>query len=75
MQQKQKAIGLAVVASDKVTLAARDFDTWKIELTPNEGEPGGTKIWIAKDSRKVVKTEAKLPPQAGGGTAIMEWTK
>ncbi|MGD0037468.1 MAG: S9 family peptidase [Bacteroidota bacterium] len=75
MAQKQKAIGLAVVASEKVAVAAKDFDTWKVELTPKEGESGGTKLWIAKDSRKIIKTESKLPPQAGGGIAVMELSK
>jgi dipeptidyl aminopeptidase/acylaminoacyl peptidase len=75
MAQKQKAIGLAVVASEKVMVAVKYFDTWKVELTPKDGESGGTKLWIAKDSRRIIKTESKLPPQAGGGIAVMELTK
>jgi hypothetical protein len=75
MTQKQKAMGLAVVASEKVTVAAKDFDTWKVEITPKDGEPGGTKLWIAKDSRRIIRTESKLLPQAGNGIAVMELTK
>jgi len=72
MTQKQKAIGLTVVASEKITGAAKEIDTWKIELTPKDGEPGGIKMWVEKDSRKILRTESKLPPQAGGGIAVME---
>ena len=75
MTQKQKAIGLTVVASEKVAETGKEFEAWKIELTPKDGESGGTKIWIAKDNRRIMRTESKLPPQAGGGIAVMELTK
>ena len=75
MSQKQKAMGLVVVASEKVMAATKNFDTWKVELRSKEGESGGSTMWIAKDSRKIVKAETKLPAQAGGGTAIIELTK
>jgi hypothetical protein len=75
MSQKEKGLGLEVVASEKVTAAAKDFDAWKVEITSNDGETGGTKLWIAKDSRRIIRTESKLPPQAGGGIAVMELTK
>jgi dipeptidyl aminopeptidase/acylaminoacyl peptidase len=72
MTQKQKAIGLTVVGSEKITGTAKEIDTWKIELTPKDGETGGIKLWVEKDSRRILRTETKLPPQAGGGIAIME---
>jgi dipeptidyl aminopeptidase/acylaminoacyl peptidase len=75
MMQKQKTIGLTVVGSETITAAAKNFDTWKIELTPKDGEPGGSTLWIVKESRRLVKAESKLPPQAGGGTAVMELAK
>ena len=75
MTQKEKAIGLAVVASENITVATKVFDTWKVELTPKDGEPGEIKLWIAKDTRRIIKNESKLPPQAGGGIAVMELTK
>jgi dipeptidyl aminopeptidase/acylaminoacyl peptidase len=75
MSQKQKAMGLVVVASEKVTVATKSFDTWKVEMASKEGESGSSKLWIAKDSRRIIKTETKLPPQAGGGTAVMELSK
>jgi dipeptidyl aminopeptidase/acylaminoacyl peptidase len=75
MAQKQKAMGLTVAGSEKVTVAGKEFDTWKVELTPKEGDTGGTKLWITKDTRRIVKSESKLPPQAGGGLATMELVK
>ena len=49
---------------------AKGFDTQKAELAVT-GNGGGGKmtIWIAKDSRKVVKLSALLP---GGGTMNAE---
>ena len=75
MSQKHKSMGLVVVASEKVTVATKNFDAWKIEMTSKEGESGGSKLWIAKDSRRIIKTETKMPPQAGGGTAVTELAK
>jgi dipeptidyl aminopeptidase/acylaminoacyl peptidase len=75
MTQKQKALSVAVIASEKVTLGAKEYDAWIVECLPKDGDSGGTKLWIAKDNRRVIKTESKLPPQAGGGTAVMELIK
>ena len=48
-------------APRSVTVPAGTFKAWKVEITSAEGEPGSTTIWVAKDSRKVVKTTATLP--------------
>src|SRR5262249_31941463 len=56
--QKPSLKQLKVVASEKVTVPAGMFDAFKIEITSAEGEPGKTTVWIAKDSRKVVKAVA-----------------
>ena len=56
---------MKVVGSEDVTVAAGAFKTWKVELASAEGEPGSTTLWIAKDSRKVVKTSSVLPRMGG----------
>ncbi len=75
MMQKEKALSLTVISSEKVTIAGQQFDTWKVELSPKGEDSGGSKLWITKDSRKIVKSETKLPPQAGGGIAVTELVK
>jgi dipeptidyl aminopeptidase/acylaminoacyl peptidase len=60
-----------VVGSEELKAAAGTFQTWKAEVTSAEGEPGATTLWIAKDSRRVVKTSAVLP-QMGGATVTSE---
>jgi dipeptidyl aminopeptidase/acylaminoacyl peptidase len=65
--QKQKVSlkQLKVEASEKVTVPAGSFDAFKVEITSAEGEPGQSTVWIAKDSRKVVKIVAVLPQMNG----------
>jgi dipeptidyl aminopeptidase/acylaminoacyl peptidase len=60
-----------VVAAEKVTVPAGSFDAFKLEVTSAENEPGKTTVWIAKDSRKVVKISAVMP-QMNGATLTAE---
>ena len=41
-------------------MPAGTFQAWKVEIASTEGEPGQTTIWVAKDTRKVVKITATL---------------
>ena len=52
-------------------MPAGTFKAWKAEVTSAEGEPGSTTVWVAQDSRKVVKTSA-IVPQMGGATVTSE---
>ena len=70
-QQKPQLKQAKVVAAEAVTVPAGTFQAWKVEITSAEGEPGQTTIWVAKDSRKVVKTVATLP-QGGGAVVTTE---
>jgi dienelactone hydrolase len=65
--QKQKvSIRKAkVVASEQVTVPAGAFDTFKVEVTSNEGGPERTTLWVAKTERKTVKMEAVMPQMNG----------
>ena len=71
--RKQKAAvkQVKVMGSEEAKVAAGTFQTWKLEITSTEGEPGVTTLWVAKDSRKVVKTSATLP-QMGGAVVTLE---
>jgi dipeptidyl aminopeptidase/acylaminoacyl peptidase len=65
--QRQKATlkQLKVLGIEEVTVPAGAFKTYKLELKSAEGEPGDTTVWIATDTRKVVKIAASLPQMAG----------
>src|SRR5207253_5325595 len=69
--QKVKLMQLKVSGTEKVTVPAGTFDAYKMDITSAEGEGGKTTVWIAKDSRKVVKTTATLP-QMNGATINSE---
>jgi dipeptidyl aminopeptidase/acylaminoacyl peptidase len=71
--QRQKATlkQAKVVGDESVATPAGTFKAWKVEVSSAEGEPGQTTVWIASDSRKVVKTSATLP-QMGGAVVTLE---
>jgi dienelactone hydrolase len=71
--QRQKATlkQVKVLGSEEVKVAAGTFKAWKVEISSAEGDPGLTTIWVAADSRKVVKTSSTLP-QMGGATLTSE---
>jgi len=70
-QQKVQLKQAKVTAVESVTVPAGTFQAWKVEIASAEGEPGATTIWVAKDTRKVVKMTATLP-QMGGATVTSE---
>jgi dienelactone hydrolase len=74
--QKQKVAlkQLKVAATEDVTVPAGAFKAFKVEISSAEGEPGSTTVWIAADSRKVVKVSATLP-QMGGAKLTSELAK
>jgi Protein of unknown function (DUF3108) len=63
--QKAKVMQLQVSGSEKVTVPAGTFDTFKAEITSGDGGPEKITMWIAKDSRKAVKVSAVLPQMNG----------
>jgi dipeptidyl aminopeptidase/acylaminoacyl peptidase len=71
--QKQKVAlkQLKVVGTEEVTVPAGTFKAWKAEVSSAEGEPGLTTLWIATETRKVLKTSSQLP-QMGGATITAE---
>jgi hypothetical protein len=70
-QQKVQLKQAKVAGSEKVTVPAGTFEAWKVEIVAADGEPGSTTIWVAKDTRKVVKTTTTLP-QMGGAVVTTE---
>jgi dipeptidyl aminopeptidase/acylaminoacyl peptidase len=75
MQAKTQEMTLKVTGAEKVTVPAGTFDTYKVEITPQGDEGGGSKLWIAKDDHRIIRVENQLPAQMGGGVAVSELTE
>jgi len=63
-----------VVGTEKLTVKAGTFYSYKVELTPAEGE-GAAVVWIDTTTRNILKGEGKLPTMMGGGSVITELVK
>lgn len=74
MTQSAKAMIVKVEGTEKLAVKAGTFDTYKIALTPVEGEGGGS-FWIDQTTRNIIKSETKLPPMMGGGAVVTELVK
>jgi hypothetical protein len=51
--------------AEMVTAPAWSFEAFMLEVTSAEDEPGRTTVWVAKDSRMVVKIVAVIPRMNG----------
>lgn len=69
-KNKPRVMQLKVAGSEKVRVPAGEFDTFRVEITSTESSDKGT-LWIAKDSRRPVKTTAVLSTM-GGATLTAE---
>jgi hypothetical protein len=72
-KQKPQMKQLMVIGSESVTVPAGTFDAYKVELVSADNDADKQTIWIAKDSRKVVKISALLP-NLGGAVLTAELT-
>jgi dipeptidyl aminopeptidase/acylaminoacyl peptidase len=66
-KQKVKLMQLQVAGSESVTVPAGTFDAFQVDLTPADGGPGKSTIWIAKETRTPVKIVSVLA-EMGGAT-------
>jgi dipeptidyl aminopeptidase/acylaminoacyl peptidase len=64
-KQKAKLMQLAVAGEETVTVPAGKFDAFKVELVSAEGGAEKSTLWIAKDSRKMVRLAAVMPDMGG----------
>ena len=65
---------LKVVGVESVTVPAGTFEAYKLELTSADNEADKTTVWVAKDSRKVLKMTAILK-QLNGAILTTELTQ
>jgi dienelactone hydrolase len=73
-KQKLQMKQLKVVGTETVTVRAGTFDAYKVEITSADCGSDKQTVWIAKDSRKVVKITAVLP-NLGGALLTSELTQ
>lgn len=73
MKQKPQMKQLKVVGTESVTVPAGTFDAYKVEIVSADNDADKQTVWIAKDTRKVVKIAAVLP-SLGGAVLTSELT-
>src|SRR5215470_12375119 len=64
-KQKPQMKQLKVLGSESVTVPAGKFDAYKIEIVAADNESDKQTVWVAKDTRKVLKISAVLPSMGG----------
>ena len=64
-KQKPQLKQLKVTGTESVTVPAGTFDAYKVEITSANDETDKQTVWIAKDTRQVVKISAVLPSYGG----------
>jgi dipeptidyl aminopeptidase/acylaminoacyl peptidase len=64
-KQKEKLVQLKVAGVESVTVPAGTFNAYKVEISSADGGTDKETLWIAKDSRKPVKTSAVLAAMGG----------
>jgi len=74
--QTQKLVlkNLKVIDVESVTVPAGTFEAYKLEIVSADNEADKATVWIAKDSRKVLKISAVLP-QFNGAILTSELTQ
>ena len=65
MKQKPQLKQLKVTGMESVTVPAGTFDAYKVEITSSADENDRQTVWIAKDTRRVVKISAVIPSMGG----------
>jgi len=63
--QKVKLQQLKVIGTESVTVPAGKFDAYRVEVSSADGGTDKTTLWVAKDSRKVVKSSSALASMGG----------
>ncbi len=73
-KKKPQLKQLKVVGTESVTVPAGTFDAYKIEIIAADNDADKQTVWVAKDSRKVVKITAVLL-NFGGAVLTSELTQ
>jgi dipeptidyl aminopeptidase/acylaminoacyl peptidase len=74
LAQKVRPMRIAVTGTDSTTTTAGTFATYVVQVTPLDGDEGGTATYhvLTAAPHVVVQAETKLPAMMGSGTAVVE---
>jgi hypothetical protein len=72
MSMKVQPVTLTVAGTEKITIASGALEAWKVEMMPRDDPAGAQTFWIARESRRILRSEARLPAAMGGGIAVSE---
>ncbi len=64
-KQKLAMKQLKVVGKESVTVPAGTFEAYKVEITSADNDAEKTMVWVAKDTRKVLKISSVMPAMNG----------
>ncbi|MCY4058141.1 MAG: hypothetical protein OXG44_09080, partial [Gammaproteobacteria bacterium] len=68
-------LDIAAVSAESVETPAGTFDVYRLDLASPDGTGISGKSWVTQSKPHLaVKSEATLPPMAGGGTMVTELT-
>ncbi|MCY3838985.1 MAG: S9 family peptidase, partial [Gammaproteobacteria bacterium] len=71
--QQVQQINIEVVAAGSVETPAGTFDVYELDIASADGTGISGKSWVTQTKPHLaVKSEASLPPMAGGGTMVTE---
>ena len=74
-QQQVQTHRLAVTGTETVTVPAGEMSVYVVEATPVGDAGQEATYWVLQEApHHVVRSETKLPPAMGGGTATKELT-
>ncbi len=74
MKGSTKKVSFSVTGSEKIKIGTDEFDTYKVQLKPEDESEGTATLWIDKTSPKMIKMEQALSAQIGGGKLTLELT-
>ena len=72
--QKVKLLQLNVSGVETVTVPTGKFDAYRVEITSADGGSDKKTVWVAKDTRKVLKSSAVVAAM-GGAVVTLELTE
>ncbi|MCX8057422.1 MAG: S9 family peptidase [Ignavibacteria bacterium] len=61
-----------VKSKEKIKVGNKDYEAYKVELFSEDENDVKQIIWYDTNTRLMLKTQVKLPPQAGGGYLVYE---
>jgi hypothetical protein len=70
--QNTQLYSLEVTGTEKVTVPAGEFETYRVETISLDGGGGDGVYYVSMDGGWLVKAELNLPAASGGGTAVLE---